>query len=324
MAESAAAATPTGDGGASPEGSDDGSGTADVAGVAPASEKPNTGTPKPGADAAGAEKPVAEPRTYKRKINGREETIPADAIDAAAKALGLDPQDLLNGSQLKKAAYERFEAARKEAERVERLKGLKDPRAIAREMLGMDEAAYRKHAEEFLLSELAREQQMAALTPEQQQYETQRQKFEAERAEFERQKAEAKEAQMVEQAQAAQARLEPAILGAIDKAGLPRTPAAVRAVVAELKAQVRYGLPLDVDAAVRDAQDGFVKPTAAILSKMPPEKLIELLGKDAYDGILRHSIAKKGEAPAPVAQAQSKPEPDRLLTPKEWDELYMR
>jgi hypothetical protein len=319
MADAAAAATPTDTGGASSAGS----GTESQA--APVVQDSKTGeTTSPGGEQKAAEQKPAEPKTYKRKINGREESIPADAIDAAAKALGIDAQDLLNGSQLKKAAYEKFEAARKEAERVEKLKASKDPRAIARELLGMDEAAYRKHAEDFLLAELQREQQMAALTPEQQKYESQRQEFERQRQEFERQQSEAKEAQLAAQVTEVRGKLEPMILGAIEKAGLPRTPAAVRAVVDELQAQQRYGLPLDVDAAVRDSQRGLVEPVAQMLGKMPPERLVQLLGKEAYDGLLRYSISQKGEPQRPQTQqpAAAKEKGRSWMTEQEWREKY--
>lgn len=281
---------------------------------------PATGEPK------APEVATPEPRFYDRKINGKAERIPADVVDAAAKALGLEPSELLRGSQLASAAYGKFEEARRIQAQFEAARKL-DPWDLAKQVRGLKDEDLDRLAEERLIAKLQREAQVAALTPEQQDYERQRLKFEQDRRDFEKQKADAEQKAISEQAAVIRERLETDVIGALESAGMPKTPDAVRAVVTELERQHKYGIPLDVQAAVRDAQASFVTPTAAMLSKMPPEKLIALLGKDAYDAILRHSIAQKGaDTRPPVKQEPAKPgEPKRTyLTTKEWDEAYLK
>lgn len=311
MAETAAVATPTPEGGAQPKVEDPKPQVQEA--IDPTSGKPAEAKPK-------EEAPPA-PRFYTRKVNGKEEQIPAEAIDAAAKALGLEPTEILSASQLKRAAYQKFEEAEKARKEVESLRGIKDPWKLAQQMAGLDDAALDKLAEERLIAKLQRE----AMAPEQRQLLEERERLAKERAEVEAAKKAHAEAQMTAQANAVRERMEPMIIDAIEKAGLPKTPDAVRAVVNELQKQHRFNLPLDVDAAVRDARGGFVQPTVAMLSKMPVEKLVELLGQEAVNGILRHSIAQKAgpqTVPAKPVENPAQGKPERyFMTPRELDAL---
>ena len=319
MADAAAVATPT-DGGAQPGTQDEAPQQAPVVQDTKAGE-----TVSPGSETKQEPKP-AEPRVYERKINGKAEKIPADVVDAAAKALGLEPSDLLRGTQLAKAAYEKFEEARRIQQQMEGFKG-KDPWDLVKEARGMKDEDLDALAEQRLIAKLQREAQLSQLTPEQQAYERQRVEFERQKAEFAAQQKAAQDAALTAQATQVRNQMEPAILSAIEQAGLPKTPEAVRAVVAQLQTQHKYGLPLDVQAAVRDAQSQFVQPTAAMLAKMGPEQLVKYLGKDAVDAILRHSIAQKG---GPTSQPVPKPpdapqeKPRSWLTSKEWDAKYLK
>ena len=319
MADAAAVATPT-DGGAQP-------GTQDAAPQqAPVVQDAKAGeTTSPGSDPK-QETKAAEPRVYERKINGKAEKIPADVVDAAAKALGLEPAELLRGTQLAKAAYEKFEEARRIQQQLEGFKG-KDPWDLVKEARGMKDDDLDALAEQRLIAKLQREAQLSQLTPAQQEYERQRVEFERQRAEFAAQQKAAQESALTAQATQIRNQMEPTILAAVEQAGLPRTPEAVRAVVAQLQTQHKYGLPLDVQAAVRDAQSQFVQPTAAMLAKMAPEQLVKMLGKDAVDAILRHSIAQKGgptsqQVPKPAEVPQERPR--TWMTTKEWDAAYLK
>ncbi len=61
--------------------------------------------------------PPPPPRTYKVKENGKERDVSAAEIDAAAKALGIEPESVLRGAQMLRAGQERLrEAAAKEKE----------------------------------------------------------------------------------------------------------------------------------------------------------------------------------------------------------------
>lgn len=324
MADAAPTATPT-TGGASSEGTTSAAPsttTTPSQAAVPASTAPSDGAPPTGQEAA----PATEPRVYERKINGKVEKLNADEIDKAAKLLGLEPQDLLRGSQLAKAAYEKFEAARKLQDQFDGLKG-KDPWSLAREIHGLDDAALDKLAEQRLIAKLQSEARLAQLTPEQQQYERERMEYERQRSEFQAQQKAAQEQAMAAQATEVRNRMEPMIIGEMEKAGLPKTPQAVRAVVAQLEVQHRYGIPLDFAAAVRDAQSEFINPTAAVLGKMTPEQLVKVLGKEAVDGILRHSISQKPNPAATPIQPGPTPakEPSRTwLTTKEWNDQYLK
>ena len=141
MADVVAAATPT-TGGASSEGSSAPQSTT------PAPDKAPDTPLKDGLEAKEAA-PAPEPRTYKRKINGKEEVLNADEVDKAAKLLGLYPADLLQGSQLKRAAYEKFEAARKIEQQFAKYKD-QDPWAIAKEIKGLKDEDLDSLAEDIL------------------------------------------------------------------------------------------------------------------------------------------------------------------------------
>lgn len=274
------------------------------------------------AEAKPEEKPAAkpEPKFYERKVNGKVEKIPAEAIDAAAAALGMSPSEMLSTSQLKRAAYERFEAAEKARKEVEALKGIKDPWALAQKMAGLDDAALDAAAEERLIKKLQRE----AMDPAQRALAEERDKLAKERAAIEEQKKAQAETVLSQQAQAVRAKLEPAIIEAVEKAGLPRTPDAVRAVVNELERQHKYGLPLDPAQAAIEAREQFFRPSLGILRSMPAEALIRELGKEKYEELLRYSIAKKPETTKTKPAEPAKPAaPERAyITEKEFKAKY--
>jgi len=304
MAETAAAATPTTDGGAQP------AEPQDPKAIAPETAKAETEPKK--------EEAAPEPRFYERKINGKAEKIPADVLDKAAEVLGLDPAELLRGTQLAKAAYSKFEEARKLQAQWEAAQK-EDPWGLAKSVKGMTDEQIDEMAIQRVIAKMNREAELEKLTPEQRAYEAKRQEIEARAKDVERREAAIKEQVLSQQAAAVRDRLEPMIIGAIEKAGLPKTPEAVRAVVSQLELQHKYGIPLDVDAAVREAQSGFVEPSAAMLSKMGPEQLIKMLGKEAVDAILRHSVSAKQAAPvaAPVIATTKTGDEKPYMTPKE-------
>lgn len=308
MAEDTATATPTPPGGAQPEAQDP---KQQAAG-----EPIDATAPKP-AEA----KPPEPPKTYKRKVNGREEEIPADAVDAAAKALGLSPNELLSTSQLKRAAYERFEEAQKIQKQYERLRGIKDPWELAREMAGLDDGALDKAAEDRLIAKLQRE----AMPPEQRALAEERERIAKERADLDKQKAESQKAQVAQHAQALRESLEPKIIAAVEQAGLPKTTDAVRAVVVELERQAKYGLPIDPAQAAADVREQFFRPSLGILKAMTPEQIVAELGKEKWEEMLRFSIQQKTGAPPPQQPKPAeapKQAAKGYLTTKEWNALY--
>lgn len=296
-------ATPTESGGAQPAEPQ----------VEPTIEAPPAETP--------AESPKAEPKFYERKVNGKVEKIPAEAVDAAAEALGLTPAEILSTSQLKRAAYERFEAAEKTRKEVEALKAIKDPWKLAQAMAGLDDAALDDAAEKRLIAKLQRD----TLDPAQRQLLEEREKLAKERAEIEAQRKAQDDHLLAQQAQVIRDQLEPLVIEAIEHADLPKTPDAVRAVVAELERQHKYGLPLDPAQAAAEARDKFFRPSLAILKKMPAEAIVRELGKEKYDELLRYSLQKGEKPPVPPAEPdKTKPKtPERAwMSEKEWKQRF--
>jgi len=307
MAETPATATPTPPGEAQPAPTQPAE-VIDTTGAKPVDVKPP--------------EPPPPPKTYKRKVNGREEEIPAEAVDAAAKALGLTANELLSTSQLKRAAYEKFEEAQKLRAEYEKVKAIKDPWEAARAVAGLDDAALDKAAEDRLIAKLQRE----AMPPEQRQVVEAQERLARERADLEKQKAAYQEQVLAQEAQQVRSQLEPAILKAVEAAGLPRTPDAVRAVVSELERQMKYGMPFDVEGAVEETKAQFFKPSLSILKAMTAEQIVAELGPEKYAEVLKHSIAQKN-GPTPVPTPPTAPVVPReavkgYLTTKEWEKLY--
>jgi hypothetical protein len=305
----AAPATPTTEGGAPPE----------QPKVEPKPEAVET--PAKSVEGKPAEEPKKpEPRFYERKVNGRIEKIPAEAVDAAAQALGLSPNEILSASQLKRAAYERFEQAEKTRKEVEALRGIKDPWKLAQTMAGLDDAALDAAAEQRLIAKLQRE----AMDPAQRQLLEEREKIAKERAALEAERAKQSEQVLTQQAAAIRERLEPLVIDAIEKAGLPKTPDAVRAVVNELERQHRFGLPLDPTQAASDAREQFFRPSVSMLKNLPAEAIVRELGKEKYAELLRYSLTQKGEKPAEKPAETPKPAAKERawMSEKEWRQRF--
>jgi hypothetical protein len=309
MADTPATATPTPQGAVQPEQDPKPQAAGEVidaTGAKPAEAKPT--------------EPPPPPRTYKRKVNGQDEEIPAEAIDAAAKALGLNPNELLSVSQLKRAAYERFREAEKVQKQYEKFKDM-DPWQLARELKGLDDGALDKAAEDRLIAKLQRD----AMPPEQRALAEQQEKLAKERAEFEKERAAQQEQVVSQQSQAIRAQLEPKVIAAVEAAGLPKTPDAVRAVVGELERQVKYGLPMDVEAAANEVRDQFFRPSLGMLKNMSPAQIVAEIGKEKFDELLRFSIEQqKGAPPPPQAPVETKPKaPEKnWMSPQEWRAKY--
>lgn len=265
-----------------------------------------------------------QPRTYKLKVNGNEQAVPADAIDNAAKALGLKPEELLRGSQLTRAAYERMEAAAKEAQRIEALKAKakENPWAVASELAGLKDEEIDQLAEKRLLERLQRE----AMSPEQRriaELEAERQRLQAERDE--QVKTQQQQA-MEQQTKAAVQHFNQTIPKAMESAGLPKTTESLRLVADHLKRQLSIGLQPDVAYAAQEVRQFLDQRNAAVYRAYSPQQLEQLLGKEAIDNLMRYRIEQAKGAPAqpppPKPPETPKPAGKSYLTPKEWDALY--
>lgn len=178
-----------------------------------------------------APKPKAKPepaKTYKVKASGREAEVPAEIVDAFAKAVGLAPEDLLRGSQMAKAGQERLRAAAEAEKKAkaleERLK--KDPRSAIADALGGRDAFLKLAIEE--VAKLAEEEELAKTNP----VELERRKLAAERAAVEAEKKAAEDAKKSEEAKAFEARfaqkLDGEMKAALEAGKLPRDPYVIK------------------------------------------------------------------------------------------------
>jgi hypothetical protein len=113
-------------------------------------------------------KPKEQPpaKTYRAKINGRDEEIPADEVERLAARLGLAPEDLLRGpASMLKAGQERL---RKAAEAEKRGRALeeaakKDPFAALRQA-GLTDEEIQKQTVAYV-AKLYEEEQLRAQNP---------------------------------------------------------------------------------------------------------------------------------------------------------------
>ena len=92
---------------------------------------------------------------------------------------------------------------------------------------------------------------------------------------------------------------------AMEAAGVPRTVEAARLIHSKMGAMLRAGVAPDVHQAAKMAAQELRERNFAILRSMPAAQIVEAIGKEAYDNLLRHSIAKPS-APAPTPQPTPK------------------
>lgn len=279
--------------------------------------EPSSKPAKPAAEAKGEgepEKPEAAKekpakRTYRQKVNGRDEELDAEEVDRLASRLGLPAQELLSATSLQRAAYERMQEAaklRREAEQaIEILR--KDPFEAAKRA-GLDEAKLEELVQRRALELYQREfdpQTGKPLTPEQRQALDWRSRAEAaDRDKEEREKADRtrEEEQAAEEMRGRWVRT---IVGKLEQAKLPKSMTArVAAHMADLIGADRSVNPEDVvdDAAELAAQD-LEQESATIFGDMPWEQFRgkhPALVEKVRAGLLADFRARKGaKTPAP-------------------------
>lgn len=208
-------------------------------------EQPD-GEPKPKPKAA---EPKSTPRTYKAKANGKEIDVPAEHVDALASLLGVDPNEIVRGSQMLRAGQERLrtaaEAERKAKAISESLK--RDPFAALREA-GLPEAEVQKATIAYV-ARLYEEEQLKAQNPaeyEKRQLQEQlRQRDEADKTRA--QQAEEQEAQAYQQQVAA--RLDTEVRTLLEKGKIPAHPYAIKRIAAHMLDMSEKGIdPEDISA----------------------------------------------------------------------------
>jgi hypothetical protein len=188
---------------------------------------------EPVPDPAKAEKPKPveppkPPRTYKVKVNGKDQEIPADKVEEAAAALGVEVEALLGGTRMFRAANERFQKAAEieKAAKALEAKLKQSPRDALREALG--EEGFAKLAIESVQEMMAAEQ----LTPEQRRIK----ELEAAQAKVQAEKDAQAQAQKEARAKAFESevaqKLDTEITAALSAGKLPKDPYVVKRLAA--------------------------------------------------------------------------------------------
>lgn len=214
------------------------------------------------------------PRTYKVKVNGRDQEIPADKVEEAAQALGVDVEALLGGTRMFRAANERFQKAaeieKQHRALTERLKA--DPRSAMREVLG--EENFAKLAIEAVQELMQAEQ----LTPEQRRIK----ELEAAQAKVEAERQQVQQAKKAEAAQRLEAevaqKLDAEITSALSSGKLPKDPYVIKRLAAMVDAHLaRGGNPDDLSMAdfIPLVQDELKREHEAFLGTLSGEDVIQ-------------------------------------------------
>lgn len=280
-----------------------------------AEEKPKA---KPAAKPGAKPEPKKDekPRTYTLKANGRETAVPAEAIEAAANAMGVDPAMLLRGAQMFRAGQESKREAAELAKQAQAMQAkLKaDPREALKEMLGPDGIA--KLSIE-VVREMMEEEELQRTNPQ----EIERRRAAAEVAKLKAEAEELTKGKQSEEAKAYQARAEEAlgkeIQGAIASGNLPKDPYAVKRLASLMMDAMDNGTDAD-DLSVADfiplVSDAMQAEHVALFDKLTGEDLIERFPKMAEK--VRSAYVKKakgGRPAAPVRRepAERQPEPRR-------------
>jgi hypothetical protein len=123
--------------------------------------------PVPDPAKAKPKEPKPAPKSYRAKINGKDEEIPADEVERLAARFGVAPEDLLRGpASMLKAGQERLRKASEIEKRGRALEetAKKDPFAALRQA-GLSEADVQKVAVQYV-AKLYEEEQLRSQNPD--------------------------------------------------------------------------------------------------------------------------------------------------------------
>ncbi len=244
---------------------------------------------------------AAPPRTYKAKVRGKDIDLPADQVDALAKALDIDPQAILRGTQTFKAGQE---ALRQAAEKEKAAAGIKDAltkdtrRALKDAGLTDDQIA------QFgvqLVSELMESEK---LTPEQRRI----RELEAEqakvKAEKDAQTKTAEEAEAAEYEEKAAEKIQAEIKGALESGKLPLDPYIVKRLAAAMADHLDTTNDDPDDLSINDfvplVMEEARKEHETFLGKLSGED-IQRMFPETYEKVRKHTVERvSGRRTVPV------------------------
>lgn len=299
---------------------------------APVSTPVAPADPKAAPVAAEPPKPAAPAplRTFKRTINGQAVEIPAEHVEALAKVYGMEPQDLLRGPDLMRAAYAKHEEvakARKEFERAqaEAKKRFEDPRITQIKAENPDFS----DEDAWALLRTRELYERTQQTPEQRALAEERKKREALEARLKSEEEGKRAAQSEAETKAAVERFQREVPEAAAKYNLPRSPTWGRAMLDHMASMARQGRPIDAMEAAAFVKTQVQATDRARFTEMEPAAVVEWLGQDVVKRILTHEVQRVkggGAAPAPTPANPAPPSPKPagavLLSPEEWRKKF--
>lgn len=231
------------------------------------------------------------PELFEFKVNGRD--------------VKMTRQELIDNASMSHAANEKFNEAKKQRTEVDRIiktaksnpiEALMDP------ALGLTKDQIRTAFENWYAKEVI---EVETLSREERQMK-ELQEWKA-RREAEDQERKAREEQEAQEKMTAQQRdyLQGQIIDAIDKSGLPKTPATVARIAFYMRQNLLNGWEAPMEMIVRqvkqERQESFRNETQA----STVEQVIELLGEDFVNKIRKHDLEqlrKRREAPRVESQ----------------------
>jgi hypothetical protein len=278
--------------------------------------------PKPKPD------PKPAPRTYKAKANGKEIDVPAEHVEALASILGVDPNEIVRGSQMLRSGQEKLRAAAEAERKAKALEesAKKDPIAALRQA-GLSDAELQKATIAYV-ARLYEEEQLRQQNPtEYEKRQLQEQLRQRDEQDKQRQ-AEAEEQESVRYREQATTKVDAEIRELLEAGKIPAHPYAVKRIASHMLDMTSKGIdPDDISAAdfVPVVLDDMKKDVETFLGSLSGEDVIRLF-PELSEKVRKAHVSKAAPRRAPVVATGERPQrpPARKLTPREVLESFVK
>jgi hypothetical protein len=217
-----------------------------------------------------------EPKKWKVKIDQEEAEV--------------DEQELVRGYQRAKSANKRFEEASRLYKEAAPYLTAKQKGDLNTLLSDLPDEKKREWAENYL-GEWLRLQQMDPTERENLEYKKKLEQYEKEKSEREQEeRSQAEKAQRQQLALQAKSEIDTQIAEAVKSSGLKPTPRLIARIADEmLISHNARGERLPASEAMKRADQALRGDVQSLISEMPTDKLVDYLGKDIINKILRHS-----------------------------------
>lgn len=229
------------------------------------------------------------PRKFKAKIRGREVELDEEEVI----------QSGLTAAQIRRAANEQFEEAKKAKAEVEswRKSLEEDPLGALGKMLG-GEDKFKALAEQYLI----RQMQMEQLDPKERALLEARQELEAERQRVKEYESKTQQAQIEAAAKHYAERYNSEWPEAFAKVGLPKTKETVRRMAELTQRSIQLGIEQDAVSLAKLVREDFVEEQRASFESLEGDELLTALGPALVKKIRMADVARVKAKQAPAAQ----------------------